>query len=366
MVTTISPAKAFLEYAKNLLAHAHASASFIIIGDVKTPVDANRKIVRHLRDLGFEAEFRSLEDQAAFMKQFPEMRGRIPENPDYRRNVGYLLAAANGNEVIVSVDDDNFPRADDYIAGHSHVGTTGEFETVYSPNGWFNPCALLEMEPTILVYMRGFPASKRGNPQYRYCRESGHVVINMGLWYGHPDVDAATNITLDVKSVGFTRKRVMIGKGNYAPINTQNTAFVRELMPVYYYVLMRGNGHPADRSKFQLDRYGDIWSGILTMRALNAMDERATIGAPYVNHDRNPHNYLRDLEQEVMGMVYTDALSRALPEWDVDGKDYFDVYARLARGMAKFGANEPPAIRKHFERISDTMDAWLDTCGRIM
>ncbi len=366
VVTTIAPATVFLDYANNFLRHSHNSVSFIIIGDQKTPTEKNREIVRDLRDFGFDAQFLTLKEQDAFLKPFPEMRRHIPKNSDNRRNVGFLLAAAQGHETIISVDDDNFPRDDDFLAGHSHVGRTVELDAVHSSTGWFNPCSLLKTEPPVSIYMRGFPVSMRNGASYEYYRELGRVVINMGLWMGQPDVDAATNIAVPVKVVGFTRERVMLIRGTYSPINTQNTAFVRSLLPVYYYVLMHGNRRVGDRSTFQLDRYGDIWSGMLAMRAMNVMDERATIGAPFVNHNRNPHNFLKDLEQEVLGMVYTDALSKVLPEWDVDGKDYFDIYSRLSRCMAKFGSREPPAIRRHFERISSAMNAWIDTCSRIM
>jgi len=34
-------------------------------------------------------------------------------NSDYRRNIGYLQAYASGADIIISIDDDNYPLLED-------------------------------------------------------------------------------------------------------------------------------------------------------------------------------------------------------------------------------------------------------------
>lgn len=363
VVTTIGSATAFLDYAKNFAHYSHREASFLIIGDRRTPADENRKVADVLQNLGFEAEYLSIDAQRALAERFPEIMKFIPENSDNRRNVGYLLAVDQGCDAVISIDDDNYPTDRDYLAAHSVVGKTLTLDAVHSDTGWFNPCSMLKMEPDIPIFSRGYPVSMRAaDSSLTYRNETGRVLLNMGLWLGHPDVDAATNLTVRVQSVGLARRQLVLGRGTYAPINTQNTAFHRSLLPSYYYVLMRSGG----RSLFQLDRYGDIWSGMFVKKCMDTMGDRAAIGEPLVYHRRNPHDLLRDLRQEVLGMVYTDELARVLPEWDVAGKDYFEVYAALAQRLEKFSENLPYMVRKHFERISSAMRAWLRACAKIL
>ena len=74
-----------------------AGAQMIVIGDIQSPSDF----------LIEGSRFLSIRDQIATGFKFA---GLCPSRSYARKNVGYLVAAAGGANIIVETDDDNFPR----------------------------------------------------------------------------------------------------------------------------------------------------------------------------------------------------------------------------------------------------------------
>ena len=74
-----------------------AGAQMIIIGDIESPSDF----------LIEGSRFFSIEDQLATGFKFA---GLAPTHNYARKNIGYLVAAADGAKIIAETDDDNFPR----------------------------------------------------------------------------------------------------------------------------------------------------------------------------------------------------------------------------------------------------------------
>ena len=96
VVTTIqSPTKAVTDVAKKL----GKTFDFVIIGDRKSPPDF---YVEH-------ADYYGMEEQ----KRMAHALGKVlPENHYARKNIGYLVAAQRGAELILETDDDNRPLQD--------------------------------------------------------------------------------------------------------------------------------------------------------------------------------------------------------------------------------------------------------------
>jgi len=365
VLTTINIPTLLLDYAKNFVKYNKHDVGFIVIGDIPSPHDKAKKIIQEVKNMGFEAEYYDVLMQRRWLRKFPGFAKMIPYRSDNRRNIGFLLAAQKGAEIIITIDDDNYVTEEDYLKYHNIVGKSVKLPTVSSSTGWFNPCSLLETNHGRVIYPRGYPFSKRiKEEKYHFEETFGRVVLNMGLWINDPDVDAVTHLANPTKIIRMKSKNehIMLAPGTFSPINTQNTAFHRKILPCYYYVLMK-----AKIGGLMIDRYGDIWSGFFAKKAIDRMDERVTIGKPLTNHRRNVHNFLEDLKQELWGMLITEKLVDWLEKIQLEEKDYFEAYLEIAEKLQVFKETfKEYAIRKYLEKIIQAMNMWVNVCCRIM
>lgn len=364
VLTTINIPNLLYGYADNLDRYGHRDeVEFIVIGDLKTPEEAQEPVAG-IRRRGFAAEFFDVPKQVAWLKRFPELKEIIPYNSDNRRNIGYLIAAERGAEVIISIDDDNYVTEEDYLEAHKIVGTVQELKAARSTNGWFNICSLLRTEPPRTIYPRGFPYSKRWSDNAQFTTSTGRIALNAGLWLGDPDVDAATRLTEPITVKGTSQERIMLAPGVYCAINTQNTAFHRSILPCYYYITMS-----ASINGYRIDRYGDIWSGFFALKVINHMDDRVSVGPPVANHVRNQHNLLKDLQDELWGMVLTESLIPVLESIELTSTTYEEAYLELAKKLEErvmVSDSFIPEAKRYFAKVAGAMRIWVDVCKEVM
>lgn len=366
VVTTINTPALLLDFAENFETYGHLeNVDVIIIGDRKTPVQSVRDLERELNLRGLSTRFLDIEEQEAYLADFPELRPLIPYDSDNRRNIGYLLAAERGSEILVALDDDNHAKPDvDWYAGHALVGTRVVCTEVDCSNGWFNPCGMMDYDADRVVFARGYPYAKRRSPGVEtYGEGDGRVVMNGGLWLDDPDVDSLTRLTDPIRAVRVNEDRLMLAKHVFAPINTQNTAFHRDVIPAFYFVPVGDciGGVPVER-------YGDIWAGFFAAKVVHHLDDRITFGAPACDHRRNAHNLLNDLELEFWSIRLTDPLAEKLVEWKLTATNYVDCYKEIADHLEaadwphKRMAGE---FKAFFGKMAHAMRVWAETCRRI-
>ena len=364
VLTTINAPELLKDYVKNFLKYGQSKVGFIVIGDLPTPHQKAQRIIQEVKDQGFEAEYWDITSQKRWLRQYPKIAKIIPYRTDNRRNIGFLMAAEKGAQILIAIDDDNYAADDDFYKYHSIVGKKATLPTVTSSNGWFNACTMLETDHGGLIYPRGYPYSKRRKEQYTFTQTTGRIALNMGLWTADPDADAVTHLANPTQIVRMKSQyeSIMLAPGTFAPINTQNTALDIKTLPCYYYILMN-----ASLKGMKIDRYGDIWSGFLIKKAIDQMNERAVVGRPMVNHKRNSHNYLKDLKSELWGMLLTEEIVKWLEQLQLESDNYFDIYLEMADGLNKLKDNfQEYAIRKYLEKIAHAMNIWVDTCRTIM
>ena len=196
--------------------------------------------MKHLKNFDCESEYMNLEVQQKFLRKFNGLSKIFTYNSLQRRNIGFLKAAEYDAKVIITLDDDNYIVNEKYLNYHSHLGKTVNLREIKSSIGWFNPCSILRTNHKREIYMRGYPYSKRYiENKIIQKKGKGRVVLNMGLWKNDPDADAVTNLANPTKIVGLKPgySNIMIGKGTTIPINTQNTAFLSEILPCCYDVI---------------------------------------------------------------------------------------------------------------------------------
>lgn len=336
----------------------------LVIGDRKTPKET-ADYVATFREEGFHFEYWDVNAQSSWLERLPDLANVIPYNSDNRRNIGYLIAYERGCECVIAVDDDNHPTDADYIGGHAKVGTSQRWKTVRSSSGWYNICELLEIQEDCIVYPRGYPFAYRWleGEDHELFENEGRIVVNAGLWLGDPDVDAITRLHRPVNSVGLKEETIVLDPSTNCPINTQNTAFHRDVLPCYYYVAM---GQTIDGLK--IDRYGDIWTSYLARKVINKMDDRVAFGTPLSRHERHQHDLLKDLGQEYWGMVLTNRLVDLLMQIELMATNYGDCYVELSHKLeAKVREQNDfsEGVRGYFSKICQNMRIWVDVCKEL-
>jgi hypothetical protein len=235
----------------------------IVTPDRKTPKAAFDRCAL-LAKKGLSVICPTLEEQECFLRKLGLAADFIPYDSDNRRNIGYLIALEGGCDFLVSIDDDNWaPTRGDFFGEHAVVcAEAHDFRILEASGGWFNLCSLLNMEPEIETYPRGFPYFARHEKVRISARVAAATVrINGGLWTQHPDLDAMSWLNAPVKATAFRGTSFVLDRATWAPINTQNTAVNRSVIPSYYFAHGRDGRRNEDRS---LRRYffGVLQSGL--------------------------------------------------------------------------------------------------------
>lgn len=277
-----------------------------VVGDKKTP-DSCRQLVQEISQKGLETVYLDIAEQDAWGKRCDPFYSRIPYNNETRRNIGYLHALEDGCELLISIDDDNFPLDDDFIGCHKQTGRIWEGDCISEPSKFHNICEYLKIEPDRKIFPRGFPFRLRGLPNRSdkiNCGGKPVIGVTAGLWLSDPDVDATTWLNGKVSGRRYMGDQIhVLEQSTWSPVNTQNTSVIRELIPAYLCIPM---GWSAPGGSIQ--RYGDIWGGYFLQALIKGTPYHVAFGRPIVDHRRNPHDYVDDLRFEYWGMILTDWL----------------------------------------------------------
>ena len=374
VVTTVFE-PAWLEgYLQNVERHGHReSVTVRIMCDRKTPATVYAA-ARDAASRGFRVDCPSLEEQEKYLASIGAPEDFIPWNTDNRRNIGFLRAWESGADLLISIDDDNYCRDDDdFVERHASAGhAAGDDETLQVADGgsWYNLCERLQGEPSQAIFPRGFPYAARRGALARLRAPSAderkrRVTVNAGLWLDDPDVDALTRLVVGPKVRAGDPHPVVLAPGVWSPINTQNTAVTRELIPAYYYVRM---GFAL--SGLRIDRFGDILSGYFVQKCAKARGDAIRIGAPIADHRRTPHNLFKDLYFELAGVVVVEELLPWFRELRLDASSYRDCYAELAdaldaRADSFRGFVWDEGGREFLRETARCMRTWLGLIARL-
>lgn len=338
VVTTIFEPAWLDGYLRNLRRHGRVdTVTLRIIGDRKTPASVYAAAAAAQRE-GFQVDCPTLEEQAAYLKRLGLPEGFVPWDTDNRRNIGFLRAWESGAEALISIDDDNYCRDEsDFVGEHQVVGAQVadlKGHALADDAPWFNICSLLEYKPQGTIYARGYPYAARTGAAQATLRtlaptaDGAKVAINAGLWLDDPDVDAITRLAQAPHVHSTKPNPVILGAQTWTPVNSQNTALLREAIPAYYYVRM---GFPLQGMR--IDRFGDILSGYFAQKCAKHLGHCVRIGGPVAEHRRTPHNLFKDLYHELAGIVLIEELLPWLQDVRLSGRDYVETYASLADAL---------------------------------
>lgn len=370
VVTTIGDGLFLEGYAENFSDFGHLEhVRAYVIPDKKTPKTLYER-VQGLRKRGFDVMCPDISEQEAFLTSVGLPTDFVPYNSDNRRNIGYLMALRDGVDFVISLDDDNYcdPDADCYDKHGIVTAAESRGEMASTDSGWFNICELMTCEPTPIAYARGFPYAQRHKPARPVFSEVvAPVRLNAGLWLSEPDMDAISWLVNPTRTAALRRQRVLLGNSSWTPINTQNTALHRDLLPAYYFLRM---GYPL--AGVAIDRYGDIFSGYFVEKCVHAIGHVMAAGEPAAIHRRNKHNYMSDAWNEWGCVLVLEDLLPWLTDLEgLDGSDYCAAYESLSVAIQDAveqmtGRIWTDATRGYFHQMAYYMRQWLRACRVLM
>ncbi|MHC4624817.1 MAG: STELLO glycosyltransferase family protein [Planctomycetota bacterium] len=296
---------------------------FIVIGDEASP-----------REFHIEGcDFYSLERQRQTGLKFAEL---CPTRHYARKNIGYLLAICNGASMIIETDDDNIPYPS-FWAERELVRKAAVIEN----GGWVNIYRYFTEQN---IWPRGFPLERAMDaaPAYESLKRAEvDCPIQQGLSDDNPDVDAVYRLTLPLPQSFRKDRRVMLGEGSWCPFNSQNTAWWPEAFKLLYL------------PSYCSFRMTDIWRSFIAQRIARLNRWGILFHEPTVRQERNEHNLLGDLEDEVPGYLHNSEICEALGDLPLESgvgemNDSLKICYDKLIGMSLIGREE-----------SKLLDAWL-------
>ena len=243
----------------------------------------------------------------------------VPRRTDCVRSFGYWQAWQRRPDMIVTLDDDCMPPAGGprgFLQAHWQRLQAGG-----SADAW--------VSTTSGTVPRGVPYHARARQQ--------RCVVNHGLWTNVIDYDAVTQLS-QVRTptdVGFPDQT--IPRGAYFPMCGMNLAWRPEATPALYFLLM-GRDHGVDR-------FGDIWAGLLVKRIADHLGWAINSGSPTVHHAR-ASNVWANLRKEAPGMERNETLWQLVDGVVLTATTPAGCYRQIADAFAAHAGDDDPWLRK--------------------
>lgn len=335
LITTTIYVPWVLEYYRN----ADPSVTFIITGDEKTPHDRVDSFVRTLGNVLYY----DVGDQKALGYECSDVIGW---NCVMRRSIALLEAIRLLHpDIIITIDDDNIPLdVKNYFNTFRRVLSIPYIgPVVHGDERWFNVGSMFEPS----VKHRGFPYNQESNYVINFGINKTVGVV-AGLWYGDPDISAVERIANRPQILQMSdilRQGVVVDNQCFTPFNSQNTGYLGELAPLMAVLPVVG-------------RYDDIWASYIAERVMFETGHHVFYGPPFTWQERNEHNLITNLEDEIFGMRYTSMFCNDLLNMNLGTGSPIEMLARIYEQIEHL--SYIPQRLKEFGR------AWISDLEKIL
>jgi hypothetical protein len=326
IVTSINPpTPAVRKLSAGAIAHG---LDLIVVGDTKSPP---------VFDL-HGCRFFSIDDQLATGLRFA---AACPTRHYARKNVGYLVAMAEGFRRILETDDDNFPRESFFVCRQPKVRTA-----VSRMGGWVNAYRYFNDR---LIWPRGLPLN--------HIHDAGEAFedlevadvfcpIQQGLADDNPDVDAIYRLILPLPQRFRNDRLLALGEGSWCPFNSQNTLWWHQAFPLLYL--------PA-HCPFRMT---DIWRSFVAQRIAWTNGWHLLFHGPTVYQERNVHDLMADFADEMLGYLNNDRIRSAFEDLKLSSgelaiPDNMRACYRVLVDLGVVGVEELPLLETWLEDIAD-------------
>lgn len=270
----------------------------------------------------------------------------IPRRSDTVRSFGYWYAAtcSFNFKYIMTLDDDCYPDENFSNLAEFHVSTLN------NRTKWWN--TLNSGKP------RGIPYENLGKTE---------VYINHGLWTNFLDYDAPTQLAAPFQEK-FSYDNQVVPAGFYFPFCGMNAMWRSEVTVLMYHLLMGSRFRPlaerdTDRElvKLPIDRFGDIWCGIIAKKICDHLGYPVSSGTPYIRHERASNPFV-NLMKEANGISMNEQFWQLIDEVLLSETDPVRCYRQLAKSakatLIHFDKLLP--FKEHLDMMFDAMIVWSE------
>jgi STELLO glycosyltransferases len=288
----------------------------IVAGDNNTP-PALQEYLRSFGNAKYLSPYHQHDAQIAMWTPWKSIQ---------RRNFALLEAIREQHDYIVTVDDDNLPDDGWTADAVKRIETGVQHPIVPQYGNVFDPGSLLDIAGGGNTYARGLPlgtgTSRTRASIYGMTQPGGPELYEIGVFQGmslgDPDIDAMERIVNSPMAIGMSHMNVAPVPSVFSPLNSQSTMYTLECALVAAVLPHVG-------------RMDDIWGGYIMERIIHQRPLVVEYGRPLVYQDRNSHNLIKDLEQEMLGYKYTQVLLDLLDSIDLDtDSSLLDSYMYIA------------------------------------
>jgi hypothetical protein len=259
-----------------------------------------------------------------------------------RKNIGYLVSMANGSEIILESDDDNYP-----LPGFWSERRRIQQAHVLDAAGWVNIYGYFS---TANIWPRGIPldAVRQAPPSLvDVPLQEVDCPIQQGLCNGDPDVDAIYRLVNPLPIDFQDRSSVALANNSWCPFNSQNTTWWRDAFPLLYL--------PGTCSI----RMTDIWRGFVAQRIAWANGWGLLFHSSTVYQERNAHNLMRDFKDEISGYLNNRMIAERFEGLALEPgiENIPDNLRRCYEDLAKMGLVEARELAM--------LEAWLADIAEV-
>ena len=261
----------------------------------------------------------------------------IPRGSGACRSFPMYLAWKEGCDYVITLDDDCYPEADGDGFIDRHLES-------FRRDRWFRTIA--GDAP------RGVPYERLGVLP---------VALNHGLWSDVPDLDGPTSLVRlrEPRASLLPRAHEVVPPGMAFPLCAMNVCYRRDVIPIAYNLLMglESNG---------LDRFDDIWSGLILKRVIDYMGWYVTSGEPVVRHQRQSDPFL-NLRREALGIQIHERLWDYILDTPLEPNlGTTGAFRRIAERLRRFPetSSDVPCPPGYFPRVADAMELWSELFER--
>ncbi len=326
---------------------------------------ANNKILSNISHEYYGPRERKKWFKERFGQAFKKYLDLIPEKCHAETSFGFLKAYEDRAEIVLEVDDD-VHFSENFLQEHLNNLFSDKGVTVRAHGNWYNTIENLHLNLNHRIFPRGHPYDPQCRTEnYVWIEKGGNSVLNMGLWSGHPDLDALTilyygglNGKCRIESKDYEREKIVLDKRTYFAICSMNTSFLSKIIPAYYQLYMNFMG---------IDRFDDIWSGVFLKRITDQTGDRICLGKPLVLHLKRSRNIFKDLRKEINGLDMNEHLWKISEEAELSAKTYADCYLELAEHLKKSLRKwfKDPTSIKFWNTQIEKMRRWVEVTDKI-
>lgn len=259
----------------------------IIVCDLKTPIQEHQEKFEGMSNV-------RILSPVTQTNLNPRLSSALEWNNIQRRNFGFWYAYQHEKryDIIATIDDDNIPNENwgkDILVGTKIIADR------YETNDSFFDPIFVYTDGSERTWHRGFPEQLLNQRKLKFMGEITTIpLIQADFWSGDPDISAICRMSLSPNwdynkynqyySGPFTTSQL-------TPFNSQNTFLHRSILP--YYMMLCDVG-----------RYDDIWGAYLLQRNMD-LRNKIVFNKITVQQDRNEHDLVKDLKNEVWGYENT-------------------------------------------------------------